>query len=254
MPPSRLLRRVAPAGPTSRSASCCRRWRHAGAWDDTAIIFTSDHGDMCGSHGLRSKGPFVYDEIMRVPMHVRVPGVTAPGRRRMRCRATSTSPTRSAGLAGVEPDPAMQGVDLFARTAPRPRPVRARHRAHAARRSRPATPSEACSTAATSTPATTASAAASPATIPSTEHPTHEAVRRRRRLRRPGPRAVRPAGGSPRAREPRQRPRPPQRRPRPLRAPQVPRGHRVLNECWCDCGAIAPQSTRSSQLSTGTSA
>ncbi len=40
------------------------------------VIFTSDHGDMCGSHGLRSKGPFVYDEIMRVPLYIRVPGVT----------------------------------------------------------------------------------------------------------------------------------------------------------------------------------
>ena len=46
----------------------------SGAWDDTVIIFTSDHGDMCGSHGLRSKGPFVYDGIMRVPLYVRVPG------------------------------------------------------------------------------------------------------------------------------------------------------------------------------------
>ena len=51
----------------------------AGAWDDTVVIFTSDHGDMCGSHGLRSKGPFVYEEIMRVPLYVRVPGVTKPG-------------------------------------------------------------------------------------------------------------------------------------------------------------------------------
>ena len=51
----------------------------AGAWDDTVIIFTSDHGDMCGSHGLRSKGPFVYDEIMRVPLYVKVPGVTTAG-------------------------------------------------------------------------------------------------------------------------------------------------------------------------------
>jgi len=51
----------------------------AGAWDDTVVIFTSDHGDMCGSHGLRSKGPFVYDEIMRVPLYMRVPGVTTPG-------------------------------------------------------------------------------------------------------------------------------------------------------------------------------
>lgn len=51
----------------------------SGAWDDTIVVFTSDHGDMCGSHGLRSKGPFVYDEIMRVPLYVRVPGVTQPG-------------------------------------------------------------------------------------------------------------------------------------------------------------------------------
>ena len=29
----------------------------SGAWDDTVVVFTSDHGDMCGSHGLRSKGP-----------------------------------------------------------------------------------------------------------------------------------------------------------------------------------------------------
>ena len=53
----------------------------AGGWDDTVILFTSDHGDMCGSHGLRSKGPFVYDEIMRVPFYARVPGVTTPGMR-----------------------------------------------------------------------------------------------------------------------------------------------------------------------------
>jgi len=48
----------------------------SGAWDDTVVIFTSDHGDMCGSHGLRSKGPFVYDEIMRVPLYAKVPGMT----------------------------------------------------------------------------------------------------------------------------------------------------------------------------------
>lgn len=43
----------------------------SGRWDDTIIVFTSDHGDMCGSHGLRSKGPFVYQEIMKVPLYVK---------------------------------------------------------------------------------------------------------------------------------------------------------------------------------------
>ncbi|HEY8543985.1 MAG TPA: sulfatase-like hydrolase/transferase [Acidimicrobiales bacterium] len=84
----------------------------AGAWDDTVIVFSSDHGDMCGSHGLRSKGPFVYDEIMKVPAVVKVPGTTTPG-------AVSTSLTSHVdlarticGLAGVEPPPEMRGVDL----------------------------------------------------------------------------------------------------------------------------------------------
>ena len=51
----------------------------SGRHDDTAVFFTSDHGDMCGSHGLRSKGPFVYEEIMRIPLYARVPAVTAAG-------------------------------------------------------------------------------------------------------------------------------------------------------------------------------
>ena len=55
-------------------APCSGALEAAGQWDDTIVIFTSDHGDMCGSHGLRSKGPFVYDEIMRVPLTSRSPG------------------------------------------------------------------------------------------------------------------------------------------------------------------------------------
>ncbi|MDP3276276.1 MAG: sulfatase-like hydrolase/transferase [Deltaproteobacteria bacterium] len=49
--------------------------------ENTAVFFTSDHGDMCGSHGLRSKGPFVYEEIMRIPMYAKIPGVTQAGSR-----------------------------------------------------------------------------------------------------------------------------------------------------------------------------
>ena len=85
----------------------------SGAWDDTAIIFTSDHGDMCGSHGLRSKGPFVYDEIMRVPLHVRVPGVTVAGSRSDALTSHVDLARTICGIAGVEADPGMQGVDIF---------------------------------------------------------------------------------------------------------------------------------------------
>ena len=49
------------------------------AWDNTIVIFTADHGDQCGSHGLRSKGPWNYEETMRIPLYVVAPGITKPG-------------------------------------------------------------------------------------------------------------------------------------------------------------------------------
>jgi arylsulfatase len=48
-----------------------------GVYDDTTVIYTSDHGDACGSHGLRAKLPCVYEEVMGVPLIVKGPGVEA---------------------------------------------------------------------------------------------------------------------------------------------------------------------------------
>ena len=44
-----------------------------GLADETVIIFTSDHGDMLGDHGLMTKGAYFYDACTRVPMIVRTP-------------------------------------------------------------------------------------------------------------------------------------------------------------------------------------
>ncbi|MFW6061840.1 MAG: sulfatase [Planctomycetota bacterium] len=46
-----------------------------GQMDNTIIVFTSDHGDMMGSHGLLGKG-YGYEEDARVPLVVRLPGQT----------------------------------------------------------------------------------------------------------------------------------------------------------------------------------
>ena len=43
--------------------------------NDTLIIYTSDHGDQLGSHGLHDKGPEMYEESTNVPFIVRGPGV-----------------------------------------------------------------------------------------------------------------------------------------------------------------------------------
>jgi arylsulfatase len=41
----------------------------------TVVVFTADHGEMAGAHGLRQKGPFLYQENTRVPFIVRHPDV-----------------------------------------------------------------------------------------------------------------------------------------------------------------------------------
>lgn len=40
---------------------------------NTIIVFTSDHGEYCGSHGLRGKGAGVYEEGIRIPLWVKDP-------------------------------------------------------------------------------------------------------------------------------------------------------------------------------------
>lgn len=39
-----------------------------GLVDETIVIFTSDHGEAAGAHGLRTKGPFMYEETTNVPL------------------------------------------------------------------------------------------------------------------------------------------------------------------------------------------
>lgn len=51
--------------------------RECGLYDDTVIVFTSDHGDMMGSHRLLAKG-IMYEEAATVPMIVRMPGQEEP--------------------------------------------------------------------------------------------------------------------------------------------------------------------------------
>lgn len=44
-----------------------------GLADDTMVVFTSDHGEMLGAHGMREKNIF-YEESVHVPLMIRFPG------------------------------------------------------------------------------------------------------------------------------------------------------------------------------------
>ncbi len=54
----------------------------AGQSDGTVVIFTSDHGEMQGDHGLLLKGPMMYEGAVHVPLIMRWPGVLPANVRR----------------------------------------------------------------------------------------------------------------------------------------------------------------------------
>jgi len=51
-----------------------------GLLDDSLIIYSSDHGDFCGGHGMMDKHFSMYDDIVRVPLIIRQPGLVPPGK------------------------------------------------------------------------------------------------------------------------------------------------------------------------------
>ncbi len=78
------------------------------AWDDTIVIFTSDHGDMCASHSMLDKHYVLYDDIIRVPLIMRKPGVqhTVINGNVMNCLDIPATIRKEAGL---EPDALRHG-------------------------------------------------------------------------------------------------------------------------------------------------
>ena len=46
--------------------------RETGQWDNTIIVFTSEHGEMAGDHGMLEKRS-MYEEASRVPLLMRIP-------------------------------------------------------------------------------------------------------------------------------------------------------------------------------------
>lgn len=49
--------------------------KESGQLENTLIIFTSDHGEMLGDHGIYTKGPYLYDPALQVPLILSMPGV-----------------------------------------------------------------------------------------------------------------------------------------------------------------------------------
>jgi len=71
-----------------------RSLEETGALDDALIVFTSDHGDMAGGHGMvwKSNDSF-YDEIARVPLLIRYPRLFKPQQSELAADFTDVMPT-----------------------------------------------------------------------------------------------------------------------------------------------------------------
>lgn len=63
----------------AHAGTILRTLEEFGLDENTIVVYTSDHGDMMGSHGLVAKS-VMYEEAVRVPFLLRAPGVPAGGR------------------------------------------------------------------------------------------------------------------------------------------------------------------------------
>jgi arylsulfatase A-like enzyme len=87
--------------------------RQRGLLEDTVVVLTSDHGEGFGEHGALLHGFAPYDEIVRVPLVVRLPA------KLRRWTGTVGQPVglidfmpTLLDLAGIEPPPGIQGRSL----------------------------------------------------------------------------------------------------------------------------------------------
>lgn len=82
-----------------------------GQAENTLVVFTTDHGHFLGAHGLTAKGPFHYEDLIRIPFLARFPGrIPAGSSTQAMTSLVDLAPT-FLSAAGLEVPGSMQGVD-----------------------------------------------------------------------------------------------------------------------------------------------
>ncbi len=89
-----------------------RKLDELGLRDDTLVVFTSDHGEMAGAHGLFGKG-VMFEESLHVPLIIRAPGQTQ-GRKTDQLAATIDLLPTLLDYAGIEMAETAEGISLSA--------------------------------------------------------------------------------------------------------------------------------------------
>jgi len=85
-----------------------------GLFDDSVFVLLSDHGEEFGEHGRWLHGRSLFEEVLRVPLVVRLPGA-AHGGRRVEARATLADVLPTVlSVVGIAPPDHLDGLDLTA--------------------------------------------------------------------------------------------------------------------------------------------
>jgi uncharacterized sulfatase len=81
-----------------------------GLAEDTIVVFTTDHGHFFGQHGLTAKGPFHYEDMLRIPFIARWPGRIAAGERSRALQSLVDLAPTLLDCAGAEVPLSMSGL------------------------------------------------------------------------------------------------------------------------------------------------
>ena len=85
--------------------------KKTGRYDNTLIIYTSDHGDYLGNHGFNSKGFPAFEEVYNVPLIVKNAGGASAGRRSGELVSLVDLAPTVLSSVGCDVPKAMEGVD-----------------------------------------------------------------------------------------------------------------------------------------------
>ena len=87
--------------------------RGGGLYDDSLIVYTSDHGDYMGFHHLLLKGGYMYDPLVKVPLLIKYPGAARGPAASGALVSNVDVPTTILARAGCPRGARMSGLDLF---------------------------------------------------------------------------------------------------------------------------------------------
>ena len=82
-----------------------------GLTENTLVCYTTDHGDFLGQHGLTAKAIHHYEDLLRVPLVVSLPGTIPAGKVSDSLQSTVDIPETFLSFAGIPVPRTMAGID-----------------------------------------------------------------------------------------------------------------------------------------------